>query len=47
MNKDAIYDALRIVENATNFEDLRHSLIIICNELLSRRTNRQKPTRRR
>ena len=35
MNKDAVYVALRIAEDATNFDDLRHSLIIICNELLN------------
>lgn len=43
MNKDAIYDALTMVENATNFEDLRHSLIIICNELLNDRIENMNP----
>ena len=35
MNKDAINNALTIAENANNFDDLRYSIIIICNELLN------------
>lgn len=43
MNKNAINDALRIAENATNFEDLRYSLIIVCNELLNDRVENMNP----
>lgn len=43
MNKDAINDALTMAENATNFEDLRHSLIIICNELLNNQVENMNP----
>lgn len=43
MNKNAVYDALRIAENATNFDDLRHSLIIICNELLNDQVESMNP----
>ena len=43
MNKNAINDALIIAENATNFDDLRHSLIIICSELLNDRVESMNP----
>ena len=44
MNKDAINGALSIAENASNFEDLRHSIIIICNELLNNQTKNMDPS---
>lgn len=43
MNKDVIYDSLRTAEDATNFDDLRHSLIIICNELLNNQVKNMNP----
>lgn len=43
MNKDAIDNALRIAENATNFDELRYSIIIICNELLSDQVKQMDP----
>ena len=43
MNNDAINEALIIAKNASNFEDLKHSLIIICNELLNNQIENMDP----